>query len=51
MSFDAYSEFLSKHEVIRGTAQANEVLRVGKRIQSAVEGYFAASSSTAVRRN
>jgi predicted Zn-dependent protease len=41
MSLDAYRDFLSKNEVIRGTPEANQVNRVGIRIKSAVETYFA----------
>ena len=41
MSLDAYRDFLSKHEVIRGTPEAEQVNRVGTRIKSAVERYFA----------
>ena len=41
MSFNSYKDFLSKHEVIRGTEQARMITRVGTRIQKAVEKYFA----------
>lgn len=41
MSFSNYQDFLSKHKVIKGTPQARMVQRVGKRIQKAVEQYFA----------
>jgi predicted Zn-dependent protease len=40
MSLDAYRDFLSKHEVIRGTPEAEQVKRVGRRIETAVERYF-----------
>lgn len=40
MSLDAYREFLSKHEVIRGTPEAEQVNQVGRRIKKAVERYF-----------
>jgi predicted Zn-dependent protease len=41
ISSEAYRDFLSKHEVIRGTAEAKQVNRVGERIRLAVERYFA----------
>ena len=41
MSSEAYDEFLLKHEVVRGTAEANQVKRVGEEIRLAVERYFA----------
>lgn len=41
MSFNAYRDFLSKHTVIEGTPEADMVKRVGGKIQSAVERYFA----------
>ncbi len=41
MSFDNYKSFLSEHKVIKGTPQARMIQRVGKRIQKAVERYFA----------
>ncbi len=41
MSFSSYEDFLSQHEVVTGTQQANMVRRVGVRIQRAVEKYFA----------
>jgi predicted Zn-dependent protease len=41
MSTESYNDFLSKHEVVRGTAEANQVNRVGERIRLAVERYFA----------
>lgn len=40
MSFSSYSDFLSKHTVVRDTEDAMMVKRVGKRIQDAVERYF-----------
>ena len=40
MSSQAYESFLSEHEVIRGTAEARQVNRVGQRIQGAVERYL-----------
>lgn len=41
MSFDAYSDFLKKHKVIKDTKEAQMVKRVGANIQKAVENYFA----------
>jgi len=41
MSAQQYDEFLSSHEVIRNTKEAAMVQRVGRRIQNAVERYFA----------
>jgi predicted Zn-dependent protease len=41
MSLDAYRDFLSKNEVIRGTPEAEQVNRVGRRIERAVEKFFA----------
>lgn len=41
MSFTSYKDFLSKHEVIRNTPEAEMVQRVGTRIAKAVEQYFA----------
>lgn len=41
MSEGSYNEFLAKHRVIKGTPDAQMVKRVGSRIQSAVERYFA----------
>jgi predicted Zn-dependent protease len=41
MSAQQYDEFLSSHEVIRNTKEAAMVQRVGRRIQDAVERYFA----------
>lgn len=40
LSFDQYSQFLSQHEVIKGTPEAQMVERVGRRIQKAVEAYL-----------
>jgi len=40
MSFNSYSDFLSKHKVIESTPQAQSVKRVGSRIQYAVERYM-----------
>ncbi|HYQ48145.1 MAG TPA: M48 family metallopeptidase [Thermodesulfovibrionales bacterium] len=40
MSFNEYSDFLKKHEVITGTPDAQMVARAGGRIQHAVERYF-----------
>jgi len=40
MSFDQYSEFLSKHTVVEQGEQAEMVKRVGTRIEHAVERYF-----------
>jgi predicted Zn-dependent protease len=40
LSFDQYSQFLSQHDVVKGTPEAQMVLRVGRRIQKAVESYL-----------
>lgn len=40
LSFDQYSQFISKHEVIKDTPDARMVERVGRRIQKAVEAYL-----------
>jgi len=40
LSFDQYNQFLSKHEVIKGTPEAQMVQRVGRRIQNAVQAYL-----------
>ena len=40
MSFNEYQDFLSKHQVVGNTEQAQMVKRVGRRIQQAVERYF-----------
>jgi predicted Zn-dependent protease len=40
LSFDQYHQFLAKHEVIKGTAEAQMVQRVGHRIQKAVAAYL-----------
>jgi predicted Zn-dependent protease len=47
MSLDAYREFLSKHEVVHGTSEAEQVNRVGRRIQTAVERYFTEQNMSA----
>ena len=41
MSFQQYDQFLNEHKVIKGTAEARMVERVGRKIQKAVEQYFA----------
>ena len=41
MSSGSYKDFLSKHKVIEGTPQAQEVRKVGTRIRHAVEQYMA----------
>lgn len=41
MSFQQYDQFLKTHKVVTGTPQAKMVERVGRRIQKAVERYFA----------
>jgi predicted Zn-dependent protease len=41
MSYKSYNDFLSQHSTIKGSNQAQEVTRVGKNIQTAVESYFA----------
>lgn len=41
MSFQSYGEYLSKHTVIADSEDARMVKRVGRRIQNAVEQYFA----------
>lgn len=40
LSFDQYDQFLSQHEVVKDTPQAEMVKRVGMRIQKAVEAYL-----------
>ncbi|NJD57094.1 MAG: M48 family metallopeptidase [Nitrospirae bacterium] len=40
MSFNEYSDFMKKHEVITGTPEAQMISRVGRRVQHAVEQYF-----------
>ncbi len=40
MSFQSYSEYLSKHNIITDGEDARMVKRVGQRIQNAVEQYF-----------
>jgi predicted Zn-dependent protease len=40
LSFDQYDQFLSKHEVVKGTPEAQRVQQVGQRIQKAVEAYL-----------
>ena len=40
LSFDQYDQFLKEHDVIKGTPEAQMVLRVGQRIQKAVEAYL-----------
>jgi len=40
MSFKSYDTFLSEHKVIKNTAEAQMVKRVGMRIQRSVERYF-----------
>lgn len=40
MSFSQYQTFLSTHQVIANTQEADEVVRVGTRIQRAVEQYL-----------
>ena len=41
MSFDQYDQVKSESKVITGTEESQMIQRVGKRIQLAVEGYFA----------
>lgn len=40
LSFDQYDQFLKEHKVAKGTSDAQMVLRVGQRIQKAVESYL-----------
>ena len=40
MSASNYREFMSQHEVVKGTAEARMVERVGSRIRQAVDRYF-----------
>ena len=47
VSFKSYNDFLSQHKVIGSTEQAQIVKRVGRRIQTAVEQYFAENNSSA----
>ena len=44
MSFQQYREFLSQHKIVRGTADAALVGKVGRRIQGAVENYCRANN-------
>lgn len=46
LSFDQYGQFLAKHEVIKGTAAAQMVQRVGGRIQKAVATYLERNGQT-----
>ncbi|MGW8273181.1 MAG: M48 family peptidase, partial [Thermodesulfovibrionales bacterium] len=46
MSYRSYSEFLSKHNVVRDTEESRMVKRVGARIQHAVEAYFRSQGLT-----
>ena len=41
MSFDAYSDFLAKHQVVQGTQGAQMVKQVGGNIEKAVKTYMA----------
>jgi len=43
LSFQQYSDFISTNKTITGTPEATMVKRVGRRIKSAVEEYFAAN--------
>ena len=40
MSFQSYSEYLSKHTIITDSEDARMVKRAGQQIQNAVEQYF-----------
>jgi predicted Zn-dependent protease len=40
LSFDQYDQFLAKHDVVEGTAEAQMVRRVGSRIEKAVATYL-----------
>jgi predicted Zn-dependent protease len=40
LSFDQYHQFLSKHDTVAGTSEAQMVQRVGQRIRHAVETYL-----------
>ena len=46
MSFNSYSEFISKHKVIEHGSQAQSVKRVGANIQYAVERYMSEHNLT-----
>jgi len=46
MSFQSYGEFLSKHKIGGSVEQTKAVQRVGRRIQRAVENYFASRNMT-----
>lgn len=46
MSNANYSEFLSTHKVIKGTKEAEDVVRVGNNIREAVEKYFSQNKQT-----
>jgi predicted Zn-dependent protease len=40
LSFDQYDQFISKHDTVKGTPEAQMVRRVGQRIRHAVETYL-----------
>ena len=40
LSYDQYNKFISEHNVVQGTPEAQLVARVGQRIQKAVETYL-----------
>jgi predicted Zn-dependent protease len=46
MSFDAYKDFLSKHDVVTGTPEAQMVRRIGENIRGAVERYLASQKES-----
>jgi predicted Zn-dependent protease len=46
MSAEQYDQVLQEHKVIRGTAAAQSVQRVGERIRSAVERYLASQNQS-----
>jgi len=46
MSAEQYDQFMKEHTVVRGTAEARMVERVGRRIQSAVERYLASENQS-----
>jgi len=46
MSFQSYSDYMSKHTIIKDSEDARMVKRVGQRIQRAVEQYFSEHNMT-----
>ena len=46
LSFDQYDQFISKHDTVKGTLEAQMVQRVGQRIRHAVETYLNRNGQT-----